>query len=194
MAVYWYAWVLVICVYFFMKNTRTRTALLFFLYFLMCSFSWKFISPSVYLYAHLILLILFGLYFISFQKRPLVVYLWLFFLSIGHASGSLFILIHPVWMHLPGFSTGFVLVLLLRMILTDFRGIAGLWLFINGAGMTLTYVVLRFYGKEGVVTAQPLLVFVLKGLLILLFVHGLRVLKKNNAGAGKSKQKGDAYA
>lgn len=194
MAVYWYAWVLVICAWFFMKHTRTRTALLFFLCILMCTYSWSIISPSAYLYAHLALLILFGLYLISFHKRPLVVYLWLFFLSIGYASASLFIIIHPVWMHLPGFSIGFVVVLLLRMIVTDLRGMAGLWLLINGSGMTLTYVVLRFYGKEGVVTAQPMLVFVLKGLLFLLFVHGLRALKKNNAGAGKSKHKGDAYA
>ncbi|MYL19436.1 hypothetical protein GLW04_06000 [Halobacillus litoralis] len=194
MAVYWYAWVLMICIWFFMKQTSARTSLLFFLCVLMCTFSWTFIHPSVYLYAHLGLLMVFGLHLLSFQQRPLVIYFWLFFLSIGFSSVSLFITIHPVWTHLPGFSLGVAVVLLLRMILSDLRGIAGFWLTMNGAGMTLTYVVLRLYGREGVVMTAPLLVFALKGLLILLFVHGLRTLKKNNAGAGKSKYKGDAYA
>ncbi|MCA1009479.1 hypothetical protein [Halobacillus halophilus] len=192
---YWYAWFLALIIFFFIPASSLRSRLLLFIWIIMCTYSFgdnPFINFQLY---SILLLAIFGTYFWKITHKHMIQHFWPIVLSIGYTAVQLFLLVQPVWSRLPGIYLGVIFFLfVLHKMFEDLPSLIGVWLLINAFGTLWSYLVLSIYILEEPIMNQQMIIFVLKGMVVLFIMYGIHHLKYSlQQQKIKTIKKGGAY-
>jgi len=192
---YWYAWILALIIFFFIPSSYLRSRLLLFIWIIMCTYT---IGDNQFIHFQLyfvLLLGIFGTYFWKITHKHMIQHFWPIVLSIGYTAVQLFLLVQPVWSRLPGVYLGVVFFLyVLHKMFQDLPSLMGAWLLINAFGTLWSYLVLSIYILEEPFFNQQMVIFVLKGMVVLFIMYGIHRLKYSlHQKKIKTIKKGGAY-
>ncbi|MBN9653090.1 hypothetical protein J0K78_02340 [Halobacillus sp. GSS1] len=191
---YWFAWSITVIAIFFIHRRKFKRDLLLVLGVFMCTYDMLSWSQKWQFYFHIITLVVLGTYLYISIRRSLFDYFWPFILSIGYAAVWMFLIVHPIWVNLPGISL-FTLVIagLLRIFIKDVGGQIGLWMLTNAGGTLFSFLIFALYLNEGLINTHVMLSFWIKGVFVLLLFHGMDQLKRSIRKKRKSISKGAAF-
>ncbi|UOQ42697.1 hypothetical protein MUN89_12020 [Halobacillus salinarum] len=192
---YWYCWFVFIIVYFLFPPSHLQKGLSVFVLLLMSSYG-LFQNTGFHDILLLGIVVIFGLIFWINEQKSLVTHFWPFILCLGYAACQMFLFIHPIWHQFPGFELSLVLfILVLHWFSGSFSSAVGFWMLVNGLGSLVTIVVLEEVEVEQVIIAENIIVFLLKGMVLLFILFGMARLKRSvRRSRNQSRKKGAAHA
>ncbi|MBA2173860.1 hypothetical protein H0266_03000 [Halobacillus locisalis] len=176
---YWYAWLIVIIVFFYIESDSLKKRVLCFTGVAMCLYSVEMLNHNWFLFFHPLFLFVFGLNLWVKEKKRMVQHFWPFLLSLGYSAAQLFLVVAPLWLQFPFLYPLFIIsIYLLFSFVQDLLSVLGLWLMINGLGMLWSTLVFSVYEMEAVVSMNGTLLLVMKGFLTILVLHAIFQLKR----------------